>query len=96
MDLAVYRVIQESLTNVLKHAPSPRARLTMTWLRAALIVTVTSPLASDGAAGDLVEGRGLSGVRQRCSLFNGTCTITAGADLTLTTTWPLTSEAEPT
>lgn len=91
MDLAVYRVIQESLTNVLKHAPARRACLRMQWTPALLTVTVSSPLPGGRGAG-LVEGRGLSGIRQRCSLFNGDCTVTATTDLTVTTTWPLTPE----
>lgn len=88
MDLAVYRVIQESLTNVIKHAPRQRARLRMGWTPALLTVTVTSPLSARQAGGP-VEGRGLSGIRQRCALFNGECTVTAGAELAVTTTWPL-------
>lgn len=93
MDLAVYRVIQESLTNVLKHGPAPRARLRLRWTPAALDVSVVSPLAS-AQVRDLEEGRGLSGIRQRCSLFNGVCEITAGAELAVITRWPLTgSEA---
>lgn len=91
MDLAVYRVVQESLTNVLKHAPEPRARLTMRWTPALLTVAVASPLGAAHAGGP-VEGRGLSGIRQRCSLFSGACTVDAGAELTVTTTWPLTQE----
>ncbi|MEU4425095.1 histidine kinase [Actinoplanes sp. NPDC024001] len=91
MDLAVFRVIQESLTNVLKHAPVLRAELCMEWTPALLTVTVRSPL-PPGPREELVEGRGLSGIRQRCSLFNGDCTVTAADDLTVRTTWPLTPE----
>ncbi|SDT81011.1 sensor histidine kinase [Actinoplanes derwentensis] len=89
MDLAVYRVIQESLTNVLKHAPQRRALLRLVWTPARLEVTVTSPLAGAGG-GSPREGRGLSGIRQRCSLFNGDCEITAGQDFSVVTRWPLT------
>lgn len=92
MDLAVYRVVQESLTNVLKHAPAPAARLTMRWTPAALAVEVASPL-PDGARATPVEGRGLNGIRQRCSLFSGACAIsTDGGELTIATTWPLSQE----
>ncbi len=86
MDLAVYRVIQESLTNVLKHATQRQARLSLVWTPAWLEVSVTSPLTFAGA---LREGRGLSGIRQRCSLFNGDCEIVAGQTFSVITRWPL-------
>jgi signal transduction histidine kinase len=87
LDLAVYRVVQESLTNVLKHAPAPAARLTLRWTPAALAVEVTSAFAGSTPT----EGRGLSGIRQRCSLFGASCGITTGdGRLTVATTWPLT------
>ncbi|MFI1987728.1 sensor histidine kinase [Actinoplanes sp. NPDC020271] len=88
MDLAVYRVIQESLTNVLKHAPQRRAQLSLRWAPTRLEVTVTSPAAVPGAP---QEGRGLSGIRQRCSLFNGDCEIVTGEDFSVVTRWPLAS-----
>ncbi|GLY05068.1 histidine kinase [Actinoplanes sp. NBRC 101535] len=94
MDLAVYRIVQESLTNVLKHAPEHRAELRLEWTPSLLTVTVTSPL-PPGGGHEPVDGRGLSGIRQRCSMFNGDCTITADRDLTVTTTWPLAAEGAP-
>jgi signal transduction histidine kinase len=91
MDLAVYRVIQESLTNVLKHAPRHRAELRLTWSASVLEVAVISPLNGfDG--GRPREGRGLSGIRQRCSLFNGVCEISTGRNFSVVTRWPLTRQ----
>ncbi|MFV2022089.1 sensor histidine kinase [Micromonospora sp. LOL_023] len=89
MDLAVYRVIQESLTNVLKHSHEHRAHLAMHWTPNLLTVTVRSPL-PPGHHEPPAPGRGLTGIRQRCALFNGACTLSTGEDLTVTTTWPLT------
>ncbi|WJK42044.1 histidine kinase [Solwaraspora sp. WMMA2056] len=91
MDLAVYRVIQESLTNVLKHTHERRAHLAMQWTPTLLTVTVRSPL-SPSHNEPPIPGRGLTGIRHRCALFNGTCTISTGEDLTVTTTWPLTAQ----
>ncbi|NYT93433.1 histidine kinase [Salinispora sp. H7-4] len=91
MDLAVHRVIQESLTNVIKHAPRQQAQLRMHWQPGLLTVAVTSPLVGhDGRAP--VPGQGLAGIRQRCALFNGDCTVTTGAAFTVTTRWPLVQE----
>ncbi|MBQ1075826.1 two-component sensor histidine kinase [Micromonospora sp. C31] len=94
MDLAVYRVIQESLTNVIKHAPRQQAHLRMCWTPEVLTVTVTSPSVGPGGSAP-VEGRGVSGIRQRCSLFNGACTLTAGSEFAVTTTWPLVQGGVP-
>ncbi|WP_018810464.1 sensor histidine kinase [Salinispora pacifica] len=91
MDLAVYRVIQESLTNVIKHTPRQQAQLQMHWQPGLLTVTVTNPLVGhDGRAP--VPGQGLAGIRQRCALFNGGYTVTTGAEFTVTTRWPLVQE----
>ena len=92
MDFAVYRVVQESLTNVLKHAPQPRAVLRLTWTPSALEVVVTSP---GPFAGQPEPGRGLSGIRQRCSLFDADCEITGGPEFNVVTRWPLARQDVP-
>jgi signal transduction histidine kinase len=71
--LAAYRIVQESLTNVLKHAgPGCRAWVTLRWLPDALEVSV----ADDGrGAGAGVPsgppGQGLLGMRERATLYGG-------------------------
>jgi signal transduction histidine kinase len=73
--LAVYRVAQEALTNVLKHAgPGASARVTLRWEPERVTVVVRD----DGAgasAGD-GRGRGLLGMRERVEPRGGT--VTAG------------------
>jgi signal transduction histidine kinase len=69
--LAVYRVVQESLTNVLKHAKDPsRAVVTLTYAEPSIVLYVTddgrgNPLPGNGA------GHGLTGMRERASVFGG-------------------------
>lgn len=61
VDVAAYRVLQESLTNVVKHSPNPAARVRIEHLREAVQLTVTNQAL---AAGDS-EGMGISGMRRR-------------------------------
>jgi signal transduction histidine kinase len=77
-DLCVYRVIQEALTNVMKHAPAAHASVTVHYEEAAVRVRVTD----DGRKPDLAgtpqgpAGHGLIGMRERAGVYGGT--VTAG------------------
>jgi len=71
--LAVYRIVQESLTNVLRHAPQSRsATVTVVWTLTEVTVLVrdTGPLPHPPAHGH--EGRGILGMRERATLYAGT------------------------
>ncbi|MFQ1003104.1 sensor histidine kinase [Modestobacter sp. SSW1-42] len=77
--LAAYRIVQESLTNVLKHAgPAGRAEVRLQWRPDALELSVTDD--GRGAAAAIVEsdgqGQGLLGMRERAQLHGGR--LTAG------------------
>lgn len=70
--LVVHRVVQESLTNVLKHAgPSARTIVTLRWASDCLTVEITDD--GRGAAADPSDGagRGLAGMRERLALQDG-------------------------
>ncbi|OJX97938.1 MAG: hypothetical protein BGO96_13635 [Micrococcales bacterium 73-15] len=72
-DLAVYRVCQESLTNVLKHAGTPgvvHARVDVAWHPGALVVQIDDD-GRGAAAGDDGAGNGILGMRERIALFSG-------------------------
>lgn len=87
LGLAAYRVCQESLTNVLKHAgPTARVRLDLAWYPTALVVRVDDDgvgalppppaPATDGSDGGEAaslppSGHGLVGMRERVALFGG-------------------------
>jgi len=69
VDLSAYRVVQEALTNALKHAG--RARATVTIRYAASDVTIE--VADDGAGvPEKSGGHGLIGMRERIGVFGGT------------------------
>ncbi|MEU4795870.1 histidine kinase [Streptomyces sp. NPDC023327] len=70
--LAAYRIVQESLTNALKHASPGRVTVRLTQEPRALKVRVTSPY--DAPAGPRApgSGAGLVGMRERTELLGGT------------------------
>ncbi|RBY75021.1 sensor histidine kinase [Blastococcus sp. TF02-09] len=77
--LAAYRIVQESLTNVLKHAgPASRAWVRLQWRPDALELSVLDDgrgasaalLSADGAPPD-GDGQGLRGMRERAQLHRG-------------------------
>ncbi|MEU5875211.1 sensor histidine kinase [Glycomyces sp. NPDC047369] len=68
--LAVYRTIQESLTNVLKHAKGPRrAEVSLEYRDTGLAVTVANTGNRVDEAG---TSRGLAGLAERAAAFGGT------------------------
>jgi signal transduction histidine kinase len=70
LDLAAYRIIQEALTNSLKHAHATTAHLTIRYTASALHVEVRDN--GDGpTAPDNGTGHGLLGLRERAALYGG-------------------------
>jgi signal transduction histidine kinase len=74
VELSAYRIVQEALTNVLKHARGARTQVDLRYEPRAIEIAVVD----QGGSGrrDLGEpaheGRGLIGMRQRAALFGGT------------------------
>ena len=72
VDLSVYRIVQEALTNVIRHAGATHAAVTLAYSRDALGVTVLDDGSAAGHAGDgQPGGHGLVGMRERVALFGG-------------------------
>lgn len=73
--LTVYRIAQESLTNVLKHAgPDPSVTVMLQWLPDAVRLEVSDD--GRGAAADSDGmGQGLVGMRERAAMFGGSVTV---------------------
>ncbi|QGN47470.1 sensor histidine kinase [Micromonospora sp. WMMC415] len=69
VDLAAYRVVQESLTNALKHGAG-EADLEVAYEPAAVVVRVVNPL-HGGDAAVTGAGAGLVGMRERVALLDG-------------------------
>jgi signal transduction histidine kinase len=75
IDLSAYRIVQEALTNALKHAGSATARVVVRYRKDYLELEVADTGVGVGAGG--VEGHGLVGMRERVTLYGGS--IEAGA-----------------
>jgi len=78
LGLAVYRVVQEALTNVLKHAGKPHTEVRLSYEPAALVVEVVDsgrPIPAAVPAPDASvprgAGMGLLGLRERVALYGG-------------------------
>lgn len=82
VELTVYRVVQEALTNVHKHAPSASATVRLDWRRPErLVVSVTNDAARPGAvAAPPGQGFGLVGMRERVAAHDGVLVTEPCAD----------------
>ncbi|MGN9813769.1 sensor histidine kinase [Streptomyces sp. SD11] len=80
VELAAYRIVQESLTNALKHASPGRVTVSLVQRDHALDVRVTSPFGDVRKDGPRApgSGAGLIGMRERVALLQGT--FEAGPD----------------
>jgi signal transduction histidine kinase len=69
VDLTAYRIVQEALTNTLKHAGPTRASVVVHYDRDAVVLSITddgrAPAATDGS------GHGLAGMQERVTLYGG-------------------------
>jgi len=76
IDLSVYRVVQEALTNTLKHAHASRAEVALRYATDGLDLEIHDN--GTAAANGSGAGNGLIGMRERVALFGGS--FAAGPD----------------
>jgi signal transduction histidine kinase len=77
--LAVYRIVQEALTNALRHGEVRKpTRVVFIWSESNLEVSVTSALLTSPTTGELRIGHGLAGMRERAALVGGSLTVAPG------------------
>jgi signal transduction histidine kinase len=69
--LALYRIAQESLANIAKHAPDSKATVELHVSPASVSLLVKNRLPAAVSGGRSAEGRGLRGMRQRVELLGG-------------------------
>jgi signal transduction histidine kinase len=68
VDLSAYRIVQEALTNVVKHAPGARASVVVDRADATLVVEVVNERTGSTVSG---AGRGLLNMRERAQAVGG-------------------------
>ena len=84
LDVSAYRIIQEALTNVLRHAPGANTRVTLRYAPDAVELGVDNDpprdyaIGTSGAGG--VGGHGLVGMRERAAMFGGTLSAAPSTD----------------
>jgi signal transduction histidine kinase len=78
VDLSAYRIVQEGLTNVLKHAHASHADVVLRYDPGELRIEVRNDGTSRGAGDGL--GHGLVGVRERVKIYGGEMTAGPAAD----------------
>jgi signal transduction histidine kinase len=70
--LALYRIAQESLTNIAKHAPSSCSRLALAISEHEAVLNVVNDVDDATSRSATTRGRGLAGMEQRIEIFGGT------------------------
>jgi signal transduction histidine kinase len=71
VNVSAYRIVQEALTNVLKHAGPARAEVTVDCTDIAVTIEVTDDGHGNPAPPAPTGGQGLAGMRERVALFGG-------------------------
>jgi signal transduction histidine kinase len=94
IDVAAARIVQESLTNVVRHSTATNAAVTVTYTPEQLTVTVDNdgrPLNAASPSG----GSGITGMRERARALGGELSALrrAGGGFNVRATFPLTSES---
>jgi two-component system sensor histidine kinase UhpB len=75
-ELVIYRVAQEALTNVVRHAHASTVTVSLTRLADDVVLEVTD----DGmATGGLAPGSGLAGMQERALLVGGRVSVTGAS-----------------
>ena len=79
LDLCAYRIVQEALTNAIKHAAPARARVWIRWRHDTLEVEISDDGRGPGSISGASGGHGIAGMRERVALHDGSVQAGAGA-----------------
>lgn len=96
-ELVVYRVVQEALTNVLKHAGQVRTAVALRYLGDRVVIEVFNEVSAGHVppVGSAPGGHGLVGMRERVGMYGGTVTAKAvDGGFQVTAELPIESEVQ--
>ena len=76
IDTSAYRIVQEALTNIIKHARANTAQVTLHYGPQELVIDIIDDGQAADPAADGVHnaGRGIIGMRERVALYGGSLT----------------------
>ena len=96
LDLSAYRVVQEALTNTLKHAQATRADIVLRYGGSDLKLEVRDNGTAAGNGNGAGTGNGIVGMRERVALFGGSLAAgpSRGGGFTVAASLPLVEAAE--
>ncbi|MFI6049587.1 sensor histidine kinase [Streptomyces violascens] len=91
VELSAFRIVQEALSNAMRHAPGAAIRVVVAHHRAELVVRVTNTAPDRPVAPSPGAGHGLLGMRERTAMLGGELAVGATADggYEVTATLPL-------
>src|SRR5699024_2410704 len=75
IELAAYRIIQEAVTNVVRHAEATRVEIGLDYEEGALVVTVEDDGHGIAAAATAPEHNGIRGMTERATALGGTLEV---------------------
>ena len=76
--LVVYRVVQEALTNVIRHADAKRVEVSLMYLPDSIDIRIEDDGAATKDAGTRSDGHGILGMRERLATVGGSLTAGPG------------------
>jgi signal transduction histidine kinase len=74
LGLTAYRIVQEALTNTLRHAHASEAQISIKYSPRSIALEVADNGVGPSENGSISAGHGLDGMRERAALFGGTLT----------------------
>lgn len=80
VELSAYRIVQEALSNVLRHAPGATAHVAIEYVPYGLLVSVRNSRPTRPAPASPGAGHGLLGMRERAAMLGGALTAESGPD----------------
>ena len=99
VDLSAYRIVQEALSNAMRHAPGSTVQVSCYYGEAALVIEVRNSAGADGSrALGRGAGHGIIGMRERVTMLGGHLSVgpTKEGDFLVTAALPLDgTEQEP-